>query len=1042
MLKARLAALALALSVVGVIPVISLAASSSPDTIFGSSTPRITASGDSNGVELGVRFSSTEYGEVTGVRFYKGRDNTGTHVGSLYSSSGQLLASATFTNESSSGWQTVTFASPVTIEPGTTYVAAYYAPHGHYSETVGGLSRAVTNGPLTALANSKSGNGIYAYASSSTFPINSFEADNYWVDVAFAPTAAATSTTSSSSVGSSAGVGGTTPPTTTPVTTTPTPPAPAAPSNSTAPSITGTTTQGNALTANNGTWTGSPTSYSYQWQDCTGSSCTSINGATASTYTLQSTDVSDTIDVQVTATNAGGNTTSTSAKTATIAAPTPAAPSNSTAPSITGTATQGNALTANNGTWTGSPTSYSYQWQDCTGSNCTSISGATSSTYTLQSTDVSDTIDVQVTATNAGGNTTSTSAKTATIAAPTPAAPSNSTAPSITGTATQGDALTANNGTWTGSPSSYGYQWQHCTSGNTCTNISGATSSTYTLQSTDVNDTVDVQVTATNAGGNNTATSAKTATVAAATPAAPTSSTAPSITGTATQGDALTANNGTWTGSPTSYSYQWQDCTTSTSCTNISGATNSVYTLQSTDVNDTVDVQVTATNAGGHNAATSTQTAAVQATSVQSSSSAAAVGIAAEPSVTCTKTITPSTTLQSALNTATAGSTICLNGTWTSTQSISAVAPSSDVTVAAVSPGAATLSGGLNIGYGLVSNLTFEGIQFGGGVSMTDCAANLSFVDNNFQDLSDASAFYLYYGGNGDSSCTQTGINIEYNQIDHAGECLEEDSNSPSDLAQESGIDFSHNVCGPDIGYGCNAGSTCDVSGHYIQMGNTSDDTINNNAFTGPGNPNWNPSCNPSYSHINVFHMTGSSSNTSFSNNIIWHTGACGESVMFQSGGQVNDAIDNNLLVENTGVGISYNLYGADGLTFNHNTIVEESGGGGVGLAITGGCTDCGSGYLNPQNVTADDNLGVSGAPNFGSWTCSAGTCNSAGNVSSDSSALSWGPESGDIGNWTPSFQTTSWSPNSGSPWSPPPSGYYQPTGLSVAAGYQGTVGP
>ena len=91
---------------------------------------------------LGVKFSSEVAGRATGVRFYKASTNTGTHIGSLWSSSGTLLASATFTGESASGWQQVTFSTPVTIAANTTYVASYLAPKGHYSETLSGFATA------------------------------------------------------------------------------------------------------------------------------------------------------------------------------------------------------------------------------------------------------------------------------------------------------------------------------------------------------------------------------------------------------------------------------------------------------------------------------------------------------------------------------------------------------------------------------------------------------------------------------------------------------------------------------------------------------------------------------------------------------------------------------------------------------------------------------------------------------------------------------------------------------------------------------------
>ena len=82
-----------------------------------------------------MKFTASLSGQVTGVRFYKASTNTGTHVGDLWSASGQLLASATFSNESASGWQSVQFSQPVSITAGTTYVASYFAPSGHYSFT-------------------------------------------------------------------------------------------------------------------------------------------------------------------------------------------------------------------------------------------------------------------------------------------------------------------------------------------------------------------------------------------------------------------------------------------------------------------------------------------------------------------------------------------------------------------------------------------------------------------------------------------------------------------------------------------------------------------------------------------------------------------------------------------------------------------------------------------------------------------------------------------------------------------------------------------
>src|SRR6185437_4035642 len=89
------------------------AANSSFSVFNGTGTPAVTADSDNNAVELGMKFQSSTAGWVTGVSFYKGSSNTGTHVGHLWSSTGQLLATVTFTNETASGWQTASFSNPV-----------------------------------------------------------------------------------------------------------------------------------------------------------------------------------------------------------------------------------------------------------------------------------------------------------------------------------------------------------------------------------------------------------------------------------------------------------------------------------------------------------------------------------------------------------------------------------------------------------------------------------------------------------------------------------------------------------------------------------------------------------------------------------------------------------------------------------------------------------------------------------------------------------------------------------------------------------------
>jgi hypothetical protein len=152
-------------------------------------------SGAGSAAELGMKFKSDVNGTITGVRFYKSSNNTGTHIGNLWSSSGTLLATATFTNETASGWQQVTFSPAVPITANTIYVASYHTNVGHYSDDQNYFaSSGVDNPPLHALQNGVSGaNGVFALGSSSSFPSTGSNSSNYWVDVVFVPSATLTS---------------------------------------------------------------------------------------------------------------------------------------------------------------------------------------------------------------------------------------------------------------------------------------------------------------------------------------------------------------------------------------------------------------------------------------------------------------------------------------------------------------------------------------------------------------------------------------------------------------------------------------------------------------------------------------------------------------------------------------------------------------------------------------------------------------------------------------------------------------------------------
>ena len=154
-----------------------------PCSLFSAATvPTTVSTNDSGSYELGVQFTSSVNGTVTAVKFYKGAGNGGTHPGSLWSSTGTRLATGTFSAETATGWQTLTFATPVPITAGTTYVASYTDPQGFYSSDSGYFEQgAAVSSPLTAPSSASLGNGVYSVGPG--FPTNTFRGGNYWVDV-------------------------------------------------------------------------------------------------------------------------------------------------------------------------------------------------------------------------------------------------------------------------------------------------------------------------------------------------------------------------------------------------------------------------------------------------------------------------------------------------------------------------------------------------------------------------------------------------------------------------------------------------------------------------------------------------------------------------------------------------------------------------------------------------------------------------------------------------------------------------------------------
>ena len=278
-----------------------------------------------------------------------------------------------------------------------------------------------------------------------------------------------------------------------------------------------------------------------------------------------------------------------------------APPSNTSQPSISGTAMQGQTLTESHGTWDSNPTSFAYQWQDCdsSGSGCANIAGASGQTYTLTASDVGHKVVVVETATNSTGSTPASSAATAVVVVP---VPSNTAPPTISGVLLEGQALTEKHGAWTNNATGFGYQWEDCNAqGSACTPILGATGQAYALQASDVGQTVVVLETASNGTGpGNPTASAPTGVVAAFTlaPNKPSGFPAPAVSGTPRVGATLSSTSGLWYATPQpTYSYQWQRC--KPGCSNISAATGSTYKLASADRGARIAAVVTATNSAG-----------------------------------------------------------------------------------------------------------------------------------------------------------------------------------------------------------------------------------------------------------------------------------------------------------------------------------------------------------------------------------------------------------------------------------------------------------
>jgi hypothetical protein len=282
--------------------------------------------------------------------------------------------------------------------------------------------------------------------------------------------------------------------------------------NTSPPAVSGTAAVGHTLTSSAGSWNGAPTAFSFQWQRCssTGTGCIDIPGATSSTYTLTAADGGASVRATVSATNVNG-ASSYAASAADVVVPVPTATGT---PVVSGIPAVGQRLSTTSGSWNTS-VSFAYQWQRCaaSGSGCVAIPGATSASYSIVAADAGLVLKSVVTATNVAGTASAASAATHTIVD----LPKATTAPRISGKASVGRRLSAQQGTWSWTPVTYGYQWLRCSAGGgRCVPIKTAARPTYRVAKKDARHRLRLRITATNMAGATSAASRPTARVRAA----------------------------------------------------------------------------------------------------------------------------------------------------------------------------------------------------------------------------------------------------------------------------------------------------------------------------------------------------------------------------------------------------------------------------------------------------------------------------------------------------------------------------------------------
>jgi Domain of unknown function (DUF4082)/Bacterial Ig-like domain (group 1) len=158
--------------------------------LFTNQVPFFPNATDNVPYELGMKFRSAKGGKINAIRFWKAPSETGTHIGKIWTSTGTLLGSVTFTNETASGWQNKALSTPVNIQANTTYVVSVNV-NAYYVATYDELGSSIVNGDLSSVADGN--NGVFN-GTAGAFPTNSFRNSNYYRDIDFVAVAVSTIT--------------------------------------------------------------------------------------------------------------------------------------------------------------------------------------------------------------------------------------------------------------------------------------------------------------------------------------------------------------------------------------------------------------------------------------------------------------------------------------------------------------------------------------------------------------------------------------------------------------------------------------------------------------------------------------------------------------------------------------------------------------------------------------------------------------------------------------------------------------------------------